>query len=247
MSNEKTRKEIGKNPISKSCFVVGPIDSEGSDVRKHADFLLHGIIAETTNQMNMEIDVKRADFDDHPGMITDRIINDIHDCDIVIADLTFLNPNVFYELGIRPAAQKPTVHIATLSTLLPFDNLGHRTIFFDSSNWESIMDARKRLRKQIEEAFEPDFEVSNPVTHALTGSTFLAGANTEAKIISDIVCRVSSIERKLLSADFPSHNQVEITPLQHAMNKHNFKTKSGIEDMLAKFEEKNSQRFSRIQ
>lgn len=60
--------------------------------------------------------MKRADKDAYPGMITDRVIADIISADLVVADLTGLNPNALYELGIRPWAEKPVIHIARAGT-----------------------------------------------------------------------------------------------------------------------------------
>ncbi len=51
--------------------------------------------------------------------------------DPVVADLTGLNANAFYELGIRHSAEKPVIHIAKAHTPLPFDNFGHRVTFVD--------------------------------------------------------------------------------------------------------------------
>jgi hypothetical protein len=52
-------------------------------------------------------------------MIGDRMISDVINAELVVADLTDLNPNAFYELGIRHAKEGPTIHIARLGTILP--------------------------------------------------------------------------------------------------------------------------------
>ncbi len=84
----------------KACFVIGPIGSPGSDVRRHADLLFNGVIKEVLNE-GSAYRVRRADEVAAPGMITDAVIQDLSRADLVIADLSFLNPNAFYELGIR--------------------------------------------------------------------------------------------------------------------------------------------------
>jgi hypothetical protein len=87
-------------PGDKLCFVVGPIGDEGSEIRNHADWLLNGIIQPVLAGFP-EFRVKRADQDARPGLIDVHMINDILDAELVIADLSFLNPNVFYEISIR--------------------------------------------------------------------------------------------------------------------------------------------------
>ncbi len=108
-----------KRPL---CFVIGPIGEDNSKERRHADYLLHGIIKHVLEAEEFGYTVKRADEDAYPGMISDRMISDIFNADLVVADLTDLNANAFYELGIRHSAEKPTIHLARADTKLPFDN-----------------------------------------------------------------------------------------------------------------------------
>ncbi|WP_421851652.1 hypothetical protein [Oricola sp.] len=178
----------------KTCFVIGPIGSVGSETRRDADFLLKGIIRPAV-ETELDLDIWRADEDSRPGMITDKVITDINDCDLVIADLSELNPNAFYELGIRHAAAKATVHLASTGTKLPFDNVGHSVIFFDKKDWASIEDAKKKLREQCRIAISDDFEVSNPVTQAVTRKVMQASATGSDKVILDLQNRIRHLEQ----------------------------------------------------
>ena len=74
-------------------------------------------------------------------MITDHVITEILESDLIVADLTFLNPNVFYELGIAHSVEKPVIPIAHCETKLPFDNLGMRAVMFDPTDWHSQVEA----------------------------------------------------------------------------------------------------------
>ena len=124
------------------CFVIGPIGAAGSEERKHADFLLHGLIKHVLEAGEFGYAVKRADEDADPDMITDRMISDITNAELVVADLTGLNANAFYELGICHSAERPVIHIAKASTVLPFDNVTHRATFVDVSDWRSLVGDR---------------------------------------------------------------------------------------------------------
>lgn len=177
----------------KTCFVIGPIGKSGSDTRRRADFLLNGIIRPALEN-EKELRLWRADEDSRPGMITDKVINDINDSDLVIADLSELNPNAFYELGIRHSAGKPTIHMAAQDTALPFDNLGHRTIFFEMSDWENIENSRKLLLEQFRQALAPDYEASNPVTQALNAKAFKASPSSTEKAMGQIMRRLENLE-----------------------------------------------------
>jgi len=156
---------------------------------------LNGIIKPAIADF-FNLTVWRADEDNQPGMITDKLINDLFDSDLVIADLSELNPNAFYELGIRHAAAKPTIHMAAAGTKLPFDNLGHRAIFFELNDWNSIEQAKTSLREQCEEALADAFQPSNPVIQALSVKAFRASPKEKDHILADIMERLESIEAR---------------------------------------------------
>jgi hypothetical protein len=68
------------------CFVIGPIGKEGGPERKHADLLLNAVIKHVLATDEFGYEVKRADQDADPGMITDRVISDIIHAELVVAD-----------------------------------------------------------------------------------------------------------------------------------------------------------------
>ena len=78
-------------------------------------------------------EVHRADDVFRPGIILQDIINGLLDSDLVIAEVTPPNPNVFYELGYAHALDKPTVLLARRGGELPFDISGYRVIFYDDT------------------------------------------------------------------------------------------------------------------
>jgi hypothetical protein len=173
------------------CYVIGPIGAPESRIRRDADMLYHSIIEEAVGG---GYHLLRADKEHKAGMITDMIIQRVHDAEIVIADLTTLNPNVFYELGIRHAAQKPTIHVAQVGTELPFDTQGYNTVFYDVASWDSHTKTRAEIAKQVEEINNPNYSASNPVTHALTMQVFNASADTEEKAIAVLEKRIKNLE-----------------------------------------------------
>jgi hypothetical protein len=129
-------------------------------------------------------------------MITDKVINDIYDADLVVADLSELNPNAFYELGIRHAAAKPVIHIAAIGTKLPFDNLGHRAILFDKTDWDSIENAKVSLYEQARIAVSDNFQPTNPVTQALSIKAFRASAAPGEQVLAELMSRLENLEIK---------------------------------------------------
>lgn len=127
----------------KQCFLIAPIGSEGSEVRRRSDTLLKYVIAPATAETGYN--VVRADDISIPGSITAQIIQLTIESPLVIADLSGRNPNVLYELGIRHAARKPVIQLASDSNDLPFDIASVRTIIVDLQNIDSVARAKDQL------------------------------------------------------------------------------------------------------
>jgi hypothetical protein len=67
------------------------------------------------------------------GDITHQYIDKIFAAEIVIADVSMPNGNVYYELGIRQSlSNRPTVLVAKNGTELPFDIRNQRVLFYET-------------------------------------------------------------------------------------------------------------------
>src|SRR3546814_12011024 len=101
----------------KTCFVIGPSGGSESETRNSADwFLAH--IKSTAECFGYT--VVRADKIATPGLISDQIINELCEADLVIADLSEHNANAFYELAIRHTTGKPVIHMIHVDYHIPF-------------------------------------------------------------------------------------------------------------------------------
>jgi len=89
--------------------------------------------------------VERADDIEHNEQILDVIHDRICNTDILVADTTYQNPNVFYEVGYSHASGTATILISRVGQDIPFDLKAMNHIFY-----ETIVDLRDRLAKRIE-------------------------------------------------------------------------------------------------
>ena len=112
------------------CFIITPIGNERNPIREHIEGIIDGPIADALGDQ-YEIVVSHRISE--PGIITEQIEKMIFDSRLVIANLTTLNPNVMYELGLRCAIGKPVIIIAENGTKLPSDLLLNRTEFYDNT------------------------------------------------------------------------------------------------------------------
>lgn len=89
------------------------------------------VIKRICSEMNLE--AVRADETYGPGLIIAEIEKQIQESKIIIAEISPVNANVYYEVGYSHALKKPTILIAEKSTLLPFDVSPFRTLLYEDS------------------------------------------------------------------------------------------------------------------
>jgi hypothetical protein len=150
----------------KLCFVIGPVGESGSDTRKHANWLLEGIIQPIFDEHFQDFKVERADRIDEPGSISSQITIRLHTAELVIADMSLANANAFYEMGIRHMKRLPTIHMFLEGESIPFDVKPDRAISFKYDEPSDLKAAQVLLRAAVEEVMKPNFVVDNPVTRA---------------------------------------------------------------------------------
>ncbi|MBD3630040.1 hypothetical protein [Cyclobacterium sp.] len=144
--------------FNKVCFIITPIGSDDSEERKHANMMLNHLIKPVCDDLGLN--VVRADKIDKSGLITHQILEHIAKSAYCVADLSFNNPNVFYELGVRHVCQLPTVQIIRKGDKIPFDVSQGRTITIDTSDIYTIMDRFESARKELKEHIQ---KISNNI------------------------------------------------------------------------------------
>lgn len=81
----------------------------------------------------------RCDEIQGAGSIHEDMFRHVRAADVVVVDISTLNANVFYELGVRHALRrKVTVLIQRKGTVAPFNIQGYRIITYDETAPESI-------------------------------------------------------------------------------------------------------------
>lgn len=106
-----------------------------------------------------------GDLDNQQSIIRD-IVEGIDQADVVIADLTGLNANVFYELGLAHAMNKKVICITQDLGEIPFDLKSYRTIEY-SLLFHKLPKLIDELRRLLCGAIDGSIRYGNPVSDFL--------------------------------------------------------------------------------
>ncbi len=120
----------------KTVFTIMPFTHEFHDVFES----YRGICKE------FGLNAERTDESDSSERIIPRILDGIRQSAFVIADVTTMSPNVFYEIGFAEGLSRPVIVTARKGTELPFD-LADMPVLF----WETQADLREKLRRRMED------------------------------------------------------------------------------------------------
>jgi hypothetical protein len=149
----------------------------------------------------LDYEAIRADKIPEPGSVTNQITRNLRDADLVIADLSYHYPNVYYELGIRHAIGKPAIQIIEKGQRIPFDVSGIRTIEIITKGLdlggalESIEGVKRELRRQITFIEKNPDKVEAPVRDVIFGN--LAEGRPAEKLLGNILQSIDSVFRSV--------------------------------------------------
>ncbi len=197
----------------KTCFIVCPIGNEGSDVRKRSDTLFKHVIAPVCQECSFE--PIRIDKENTNGSLTDEIISHIQFDDLVIADITDLNPNAFYEIGYRAALKRPAIHLMSKNTNIPFDISSIRTFMYDLSDLDSVEEVKFRLVQTIQSI---NYSAKKPSINTEISSV----DNSNAQILQELYKVQDSINK--LTTSIEANNSTALSVLADKLANANTKT-----------------------
>jgi nucleoside 2-deoxyribosyltransferase len=149
-----TRQQTTEMPVSpkaklttESCFVIMPFGGHWDEYYRQ---IYHPAI------LDAGIQPVRADDSFGAGSMLKDIVEILSKCSLVLADITDVNRNVHYELGLAHALGKPTVLVAPEEMNLFFDIGQERLITYSQKNafWGDHL--RRALTKAVQET------VANP-------------------------------------------------------------------------------------
>lgn len=138
--------------MKKFVFVLMPFDESFDDVYKFG-------IKQTCNILNAYCE--RVDEQIFSERILDRIYNQISKADVLIADMTGRNANVFYEVGFAHGVGRHVILLTQDSNDIPFDFKHFPHIVYDGKIDKLSMQLKKKLEWFLNEENSDIIEDTN--------------------------------------------------------------------------------------
>ena len=156
-----TRREpTGKGRIDYEniCFVVMPFGTRDvGGVQVDFDHIYETVLKPAVDGARTPegevLQARRTDHDFFSGLITQDMFDYLEFSRLVLADITSLNANVFYELGIRHTLRESgTIIVRQPGVTLPFDIRMAKAFPYEYQPDESAEESRQLIRKVVAES-----------------------------------------------------------------------------------------------
>lgn len=234
MSKKDPLNTSGNNKDLKECFIITPIGSPDSEIFKKTEGLINSVLRPILNEHGFE--PLPAHHIDSTGSINKQIIEKIVNSELVIANLTNVNPNVMYELAIRHSFGKRVITVAEHGTKLPFDIIDQRTIFY-SDTMHGVDKFKPELSKAIKKCLEENEEaqnISNPIFDAVKQVAEIKSLpDADRNALQIILSKLNLIHGKQIKQS-NNNNSFELNIVYEDFNE--FDTKREIENLFRYWE-----------
>lgn len=155
MSNEKSKSTEQDNTEQNNndCFVIMPITDPDGYEKGHFKCIYEDIFQKACK--NAGLNPIRADDVNSTNLIHLDIIEKLVVSKLAICDLSSLNPNVLFELGIRQAFDMPTVLVREEKTPSIFDIAPLKYFTYrNRNNYREVLEDQKKLTDFLKKTLE---------------------------------------------------------------------------------------------
>lgn len=165
---------------SRSCFIIMPFTEthiKGTRIdKKTLTYIYTNVIKRAVSEYTEKNKLcfsEIARYESNVGSIISGIASNLNNSDLVIADLTGLNPNVMYELGVRHTLKRGTIIITQDINSLPSDLRDYTCLDYKFSDntieqTDYYLEFKEKLHTAITELFKTD-KFDSPVLSYLKG------------------------------------------------------------------------------
>ena len=184
--------------MSKKCLVISTVYEEGTRERNSFDDKLRYMIKPVLSELEYQMIL--ADERYIVGMISAKTIKEIINADIMIADISDNNPNIFYEIAIRNSLNKPLIILKQPAQGQLFEINQERILSVDGSSPRLWHDTITKLKIKIQKAEKDKVNSSYSILADFGFSQKLIDSSSESEFLQ-IVENLKKEIRKLRIQD----------------------------------------------
>lgn len=163
-------------------FVLMPFSAEFDDIYRYG-------IKKACEEQGAYCE--RVDEQMFEGTILDRIYNQISRADVIVADMTHKNSNVFYETGYAHALKKKVILLTQSTDDIPFDLKHYTHIVYNGS----ISNLADQLSPRVGWALTHSMGGSRPDKHVIRYQ--IQGVQLEDEVQTDVIEYFDNVTRGL--------------------------------------------------
>jgi len=136
-----------------------------------------------------------------PGAFIKDILTMLNQADIVLADLTDMNPNVFYELGVRHTLKNRTILVSQSLDDVPSDLRQYGVILYNTTP-KGVTEYKQNINKILRDIKDNPDRSDNPVSDYLKLKSIVTDTFEAKSIEKKLVALVSECSYNLTIIDY---------------------------------------------
>ena len=189
----------------KLCFVIMPFSSTNRHSTEEWTDIFENVHKPAITGSRHGYECERSEIG--TGAFIKDILLQLNQADVVLADLTDMNPNVLYELGVRHVLKNRTILVSQTMDDIPSDLKQYGVITYKTDP-KSVADYKKKISKILKDIRDNPDRADNPVSDYLNLKTIIIDpfeAKTIEKkliaLVSECSFNLSAIKDSLKIAD----------------------------------------------
>ena len=163
----------------KLCFVIMPFSSTKRHTTEGWTEIFDDVHKPAITGSRLGYKCERSKIG--TGSFIKDILLQLNQADVVLADLTDMNPNVFYELGVRHALKNRTILVSQTMDDVPSDLKQYGVITYGTSP-KSVAEYKKKISETLKNIRNDPDRADNPVSDYLNLKSIIIDP-FEAKMI----------------------------------------------------------------
>ena len=152
----------------KLCFVIMPFSATKTCTKEKWTEIFKNLHKAAITGSRFGYNCERSEI--RTGAFIKDILMQLNQADVVLADLTDMNPNVFYELGVRHTLRNRTILVAQTIDDVPSDLKQYGIITYNTTP-EGVTEYKKKISKTLKDIRNNPDRPDNPVSDFLNLKT----------------------------------------------------------------------------